>query len=121
MRRLQLAFLTGELLVSLTVLVPIILVLIGVFPFAYGMDHKAADFIEAQEVARDELEQLRALPFEDVVSKDSTVQRGGLELRVSRIVSTLPGDTRTRRVDLDVQWRGSEHFRLSSYLYRWAS
>ncbi len=120
MRRLQLAFLTGELLVSLTVLVPIILVLIGVFPFAYGMDHKAGDFIEAQELARDELEQLRTLPFEDVVSKVSTVQRGSLELRVSRTVSLQPGDKRIRRVDLDVQWRGSEHFRLSSYLYGWA-
>jgi hypothetical protein len=61
-------FLSGELLVSLSVLIPIMLVLIGVFPFAYGMDHKAADFIEAQEVARDQLEVLRARPFDDVAS-----------------------------------------------------
>lgn len=119
MRRLRLAFLTGELLVSLTVLVPIILVLIGVFPFAYGMDHKAADFIEAQEVARDELEQLRALPFEDVVSGIKTVTRGGLELRVSRVVTK--SDKRMKRVDLEVQWRGSEHLQLRSNLYWWAT
>ena len=118
MRRLRLAFLTGELLVSLTVRGPVILVLIGVFPFAYGMDHKAADFLEAQEVARDELEQLRALPFDEVVSGSSRVARGGLELRLSWVVSE--SDKRMKRVDLDVQWRTSEHFRLRSFLYRWA-
>lgn len=119
MRRLRLAFLTGELLVSLTVFVPIILVLIGVFPFAYGMDHKAADFIEAQEVARDELEKLRGLPFDDVVSGSTILSRGRLELKVSRTVTPTP-EKRMKQIDLDVQWRGSEHFRLCSYLYKWA-
>ncbi|MBX3171594.1 MAG: hypothetical protein KF760_29565 [Candidatus Eremiobacteraeota bacterium] len=119
MRRLRLAFLTGELLVSLTVFVPIILVLIGVFPFAYGMDHKAADFIEAQEIARDELEKMRTLPFQDVVSGSLKVTRGGLELQVERSVTLVPGGN-LKRVDLDVRWRGSEHFRLGSYLYKWA-
>lgn len=119
MRRLRLAFLTGELLVSLTVLVPVILVLIGVFPFAYGMDHKATDFIEAQEIARDELEKMRALPFDDVVSGSFSVTRGRLELKVSRAVTATP-EKRMKQVDLDVQWRGAEHFRLSSYLYKWA-
>lgn len=119
MRRLRLAFLTGELLVSLTVFIPIILVLIGVFPFAYGMDHKAADFLEAQEVARDELEKLRSLPFKDVASQRTTVTRGRLELQVDRTV-TLSPQGNLKRVDLNVQWRGSEHFRISSDLYKWA-
>ena len=117
MRRSQLAFLTGELLVSLTVLIPIMLVLIGVFPFAYSMDHKAADFLEAQEVARDELEQLRSRPIKDVVTESHTVTRGRLDLKVSRVVS---GEGLLKRVDLDIRWRSSERFQLTSYLYGWA-
>lgn len=117
MRRSHLAFLTGELLVSLTVLIPIMLVLVGVFPFAYSMDHKAADFLEAQEVARDELEQARGMPFKDLTSEEKTVTRGRLSLKVSRAVLT---DGRVKRVELDVRWRSGEHFRLVSHIYGWA-
>ena len=117
MRRSRLAFLTAELLVSLTVLIPIMLVLIGVFPFAYGMEHKAADFLEAQEVARDELELLRAMPIKDVASESHKVTRGRLQLQVSRVVS---GEGRLKRVDLDIRWRSNDRFQLTSYLYGWA-
>ena len=113
---------TGELLVCLTVLVPIILVLIGVFPFAYAMDHKAADFIEAQEVARDQLETLRARPFDEVSSFSTPIRRGKLDLTATATVDDWPSGqnpVRQKRVQLQVSWRG-EHYRVTAYLYRWA-
>lgn len=122
MRRCRLAFLTGELLVSLTVLIPIMLVLIGVFPFAYGMDHKAADFSEAQEVAKDQLETLRATPFKDVASSSSVQTRGNLELKVQVTVTPWPAGqpvVRQKRVDVQVFWR-TEKMLLTTYLYKWA-
>ena len=122
MQRCRLAFLTGELLVSLTVLIPVMLVLIGVFPFAYGMDHKAANFSEAQEVGKDQLEILRARAFDDVTSYSSTQTRGNLELKVQVTVTPWPAGqpvVRQKRVDLRVFWRADKML-LTTYLYKWA-
>ena len=122
MRRWRLAFLTGELLVSLTVLIPVMLVLIGIFPFAYSMDHKAADSSEAQEVAKDQLETLRAKPFHEVASFSSVQTRGNLELTVQVTVTPWPAGqpvVRQKRVDVKVLWR-NEKMLLTTYLYRWA-
>lgn len=115
-------FLTGELLVSLTVLIPVMLVLIGVFPFAYSMDHRAADFIQAQEIARDQLESLRARPFADVSGYASTLRRGSVDYKLVVTVESWPpgqNPVRQKRVGVSVNWR-AEHFLLSSLLYGWA-
>lgn len=120
------AFTAAELLVSATVLIPIMLVLIGVFPFAYGMDHKAAELVDAQELARDHLEKLRDTPFDDLAGYTVIEKRGNMDLEVKVLVSdSPPGQTpvRQKRADVTVSWRhklGPEKLETAALLYRWA-
>lgn len=118
-------FTAAELLVCATVLIPVMLVLIGVFPFAYGMDHKAAELVDAQEIARDHLEKLRGAPFDQVASYNVTEKRGNMQLDVKvEVADSPPGQApvRQKRADVTVRWRhklGPEKLETSALLYRW--
>jgi Tfp pilus assembly protein PilV len=120
------AFSLAELLVALTVLIPIMLVLLGVFPFAYGMNQKAGELIEMQEIARDRVERLRATPFGDLASSTENLILGNTPVRVTVTVTDFPaGQTtvRQKKADVALDWsngRGAQHFELSTLLYKWA-
>lgn len=120
------AFSLGELLVALTVLIPIMLVLLGVFPFAYGMNQKAGELIDVQELARDRVERLRATPFADLVSYTETIERGKTQLQLTVTVSDFPpgqGTVRQKKADVVLDWRdgrGPQHFEIATLLYKWA-
>lgn len=119
------AFSLIEVLVAATVLVPLMLVLLGIFPFAYGMNHKAAELTDVQEVARDQLEQLRAQDFDSLADSQIQLSRDTLQLNVSVHVEAYPtgqATVRQKRADVLVSWRdsrGPQSYKLSTLLYRW--
>lgn len=125
-RPAQRAFSAAELLVCTSVLIPILLVLLGIFPFAYGTDRKAAELIDAQQIAKDHIERLRAQSFEDLMSYSHSETRGNIQLEVQvRVLDFPPGQAivRQKRADLKISWRtklGPGRYEISTYLQHWA-
>jgi hypothetical protein len=56
----------AELLVALGVLVPVLVVALGIFPFSHLLNHQAADLDNAYDLARSAIESARNLPFDSI-------------------------------------------------------
>ncbi|HXE73520.1 MAG TPA: hypothetical protein VNO81_12745 [Candidatus Nitrosotenuis sp.] len=116
-------FSLGEVLIALAVLVPVIVVTMGMFPFSHAIDRRAWAIAQAEDLARTHLERARAQEFDSVPEAyDFTEQRDGLTF-TGRFTSRDydPGSpSRLKKISVLVTWRlgRSEQFQLDSLVAR---
>lgn len=113
----------SEILVALAVLIPVAVVTVGVFPYAHMVDRRAWALSHAEDVARSQLEEIRATPWDRLpVTRSFEETRDGTEFQGALSVSPVPGlsEDLARRVTVTVTWRTgrAERLRLDTVLAR---
>lgn len=104
----------SEALVAVGSLLPLIVVMIGIFPFAYSLDEAAAHRLTATDLAREALEGARASRFDDVSSATSQVVDDGTTYVVQSVVRPLPDAAAPLKKELTVTVRWKTGWRLHS-------
>lgn len=98
----------SELLVALAVLLPVAVVTVGIFPYAHTIDRRAWALSQAEDVARSQLERLRASEWDKLRPSWSLREiREQREFQVEVRLADLPGVSPdlARRAEVTVTWR----------------
>lgn len=116
----------AEILVCVATLIPVVLILVAVFPFAYGLDHSAWERLQAQELLRTQLETLRANDFEQLANYTAQLSRAGTDYTTEVQIDPWPvGQARLiqKRATVTVSWhttKGPQSAQLQTALFKWA-
>lgn len=96
-----------EAVVALAALIPIVIILIGIFPYAYSVDQTAWQRVGAQDLAVSALAQARQHDFDSLVSSTSQAQLEGIDYTVDLTVTPTPttGVARKKAVLVQVSWQ----------------
>ncbi len=99
------AFGLAELLVALAVLIPVLVVTTGMFPYYHLINYRSRCLAQAALVAQAETERLRAFAQTDLSSQNSQRQVPGdrVDFTVTCRVARA-GSDRLRRVEVTVAW-----------------
>lgn len=121
-------FSLAELLVCIAALIPVLLVLIGVFPFAWGIDHRAWERLDAQEIARAQIEQNRTADFDSLPATTSVSEtRGAIQYQTTSVIDVFPtgqSPVVQKRCTITVTWQakgGVQTFTIQTLLFKWAT
>ncbi|MEW6283642.1 MAG: hypothetical protein AB1758_33835 [Candidatus Eremiobacterota bacterium] len=93
----------AELVVALGVLIPVLIVTTGLFPYVHLANRQARSLVHATDLARSQFERLRGTPFDDLVSGNSVTRVDRVEFLISTRVEPGPADD-LRRVTVTVTW-----------------
>lgn len=86
------------------VLVPIVVVAVGIFPFAHVLNRRAWDMSAAYDIARTELEQLRATDFDELPSsRTATEEHRGTVFTCTTTVTTQ--NSLLKKISVTVTWQ----------------
>lgn len=95
-----------EILIALAMLVPVIVLVSGLFPYSFSVDRRAWNQRTAQSLARSALEEARGVRFDTLASFSRQAVRQGTRFNVSVEVSSVgtPPDVREKDVTCTVSW-----------------
>jgi hypothetical protein len=100
----------AEFLVALAILIPVLVVTTGMFPYCHLVNYKARCISQAALVAQAETERLRNLSETTLADSTRTVNGDRVEFTVtSRITAT--GGARLKRAEVDVAW-SDQHYKV---------
>ena len=95
-----------EVLIALALLIPVIVMVAGLFPYSFSVDRKAWNQRTAQSLARSAMEEARGQRFDDLMSFNRTHSKDGttfgVEVRVTDVGT--PPDVREKDVVCTVTW-----------------
>lgn len=96
-----------EAVVALAALIPIVIILIGIFPYAYSVDQTAWQRVGAQDLAVSALAQARQSDFDSLSSSSRLAQVEGIDYTVEVTVTPTPssGTARKKAVLVEVSWQ----------------
>lgn len=108
-----------EILILSASLIPVLLILISLFPYAYGLNGQARALATAQELAQTELERLRAAEFDALAPSAS--KQGDFAVAVT-LVNHPPvqNPVRQKRATVTVSWGREKSLQVQTLLFRWA-
>ncbi|MBI3928955.1 MAG: hypothetical protein HY319_25660 [Armatimonadetes bacterium] len=112
--------LLAEILISLGALIPVILVLAGLFPYSYWVGQSAHHRLDAHDIARTQLELARAADFSTLEDNEFSESRGGIDYRI--VLDVSPAASR-KQVVVTVTWgdaQPGERVALASSVPRWS-
>lgn len=116
----------AELILAFGLLVPIIVVVVGLFPYSHVVARRASDLQTGFDLACSQVERLRAAPFEDLASTASTVHgpHGVVYTVQVNVQPAVPGQKTVtlKKVSVVVLWlaRRSERVQLDTVVARTA-
>ncbi len=100
-----------EVLLALALLIPVIALVAGLFPYSFSVDRKAWNKRTAQSLGRSAIERCRGTKFDELVSFTQThppeAGQGGPTYTVRVDVTSLPFDSpdvREKKVNCRVSW-----------------
>lgn len=93
----------AEFLVALAILIPVLVITTGMFPYCHLVNYKARCISQAALVAQAETERLRTLSDADLVDSTRSVSGDRVEFTVTTDI-TPTGAARLRRAEVDVAW-----------------
>ncbi len=93
----------AEFLVALAILIPVLVITTGMFPYCHLVNYKARCISQAALLAQAETERLRNLTETTLVSGTRTVAGDRVEFTVSTKI-TPTGAARLRKAEVDVAW-----------------
>ena len=106
--------LLSEVLLALSLVVAVVVLIAGVFPYSYTVDQKAWRKSSAQRLVGSTIEQIRGQAFEDIASSSATVMVEQVPFKVDVTVSdTTPHPVKSKTVHCTVSWnspQGQESF-----------
>ncbi len=112
-----------ELLLCLSLFIPVVALIAGMFPYSYSVDRAAWSQRTAQSLAYSTLEQARGSKFEDVLSSVSTHQNDGKTYRIELQVQDSDEEPiREKQLTCTVTWakkNGTETLTLETRLSRY--
>lgn len=97
----------AELLAALMVLAPVLVVVVGLFPYAHSINRRAWALGTAQELARSRMEQLRRHPV--ATTAKSTLD--GTEFTVTARFEPYRG-LELQQCSVEVRWNDDERYQL---------
>ena len=116
----------AELILAFGLLVPIIVVVVGLFPYSHVVARRASDVQTGFDLACNQVERLRAGDFDTIVSSTSTVQgaHGVIYTVEVDIQPAIPGQKTVtlKKVAVVVRWiaRQAERVQLDTVVARMA-
>lgn len=113
----------SEIVVAMAVLIPVVVVTAGMFPYAHMVDRRAWALSHAEDVGRSRLERVRATAWDRLPATETfTETRDGTEFQGVLTLAPAPGlsPDLARRVTVTVTWRTSraETLRLDTLVAR---
>lgn len=104
-----------EVLIALAMLIPVIVLVAGLFPYSFSVDRKAWNKRTAQSLARSAVERCRGVKFSDLVDFTEThppeAGQTGPTFTVEVTVTSLPSDpsnptseAREKKIACKVSW-----------------
>lgn len=99
----------AELLAALMILAPVLVVVVGLFPYAHSINRRAWALGTAQELARTRMEQLRREP--EAGRQKATLDN--TEFTVTSRVEPYAG-LELERCSVEVRWNDADRFELVS-------
>lgn len=103
-----------EVLIALALLVPVVVLVAGMFPYSFSIDARTWNTRTAQSLARSAFEKARGEKFEDLIGFNEVVTRNNtpftIDVRVTPIEvaspagGTAPPDVREKVVVCTVTW-----------------
>jgi type II secretory pathway pseudopilin PulG len=116
--RRQKAALLTEVLIALALLIPVVVIVAGLFPYSFSVDRKAWNQRTAQSLARSALEEARGQEFDSLDSFQRSVTKDGTTFQVELSVNALGApDVREKDLVCTVSWprkNGVDTLRLES-------
>lgn len=73
----------AEVLIALALLIPVIVMVAGLFPYSFSVDKEAWNQRTAQSLARSALEEARGTRFDDLVDFERSLLKDGTTYRVA--------------------------------------
>jgi type II secretory pathway pseudopilin PulG len=109
-----------EVLIGLLVLIPVAVVVVGMFPYAHTIDARAWALSTAQSLAESELETQRSVSFNAVNNTSYHHLDRGMDFLVN--VSVTPVDAQLWSVTSNVTWQFQRQnsFHLTTYIAKTA-
>ena len=107
MRRLSLdrGLSLAEIILCLSLVVAVLVLIAGIFPFSYKVDQKAWKLSSAQRIASSTLERLRGQEFDTLAGGFAVVQVEQVPFEVTVTVSdSTPPPVKSKSVICEVQW-----------------
>lgn len=102
----QRASLLTEVLIALALLIPVVVLVAGLFPYSFSVDRKAWTARAAQSLARSALEEARGKKFEELATFTRDVVKDGTPFQVTTTVTGVgtPPSDREKDVVCTVSW-----------------
>lgn len=97
----------AELLAALMILAPVLVVVVGLFPYAHSINRRAWALGTAQELARSRMEQLRRDP--EAGSQKTTLEH--TEFTITSTVQPYAG-LELEQCSVEVRWNDAERYQL---------
>lgn len=96
----------AEVLLALSLVIAVVVLIAGIFPYSYQVDQKAWQKSSAQRLAASELERLRAADFDSLAGSSNTVRVEQVPFVVTTTVTnTTPPPVKAKNVVCQVEWR----------------
>lgn len=107
--KLESGALLSEVLLALALVIAVVVMIAGIFPYSYRVDQKAWRKSSAQRLLGSTIEQIRGQAFEEVASSSNTVMVEQVPFRVNVTVSdTTPEPVKSKTVHCTVTWDSSQ-------------
>ena len=106
-RRGTAAFSLVEVIVAIGVLVPVIIVALGIFPFSHIINHRCWDIVAASDLAQQQLEQLRSTSFDKLPATGtatSTQEGVDFQCNVTVVPYGAPSPLLLKKATARVTW-----------------
>lgn len=100
----------AELLVALAILIPVLVVTTGMFPYCHLVNYKARCISQAALLAQAETERLRSLAETALVDSTRKVNGDRVEFTVTTKITATSG-ARLKKAEVDVAWT-DQHYRV---------
>jgi hypothetical protein len=112
----------AEVLVALGVIVPVIVVAVGIFPFSWLVGQQASSLSFAQDVAAARIESARATAFDEIASSRAEVVRDTRGNDYQCVTTATPQGSMLKRLTVTVTWtdKKSERLQIVTCLVRTA-
>ena len=106
--RPQGGFSLAEILVAFGVIVPVIMVAIGIFPFSHLLNHQAADLANGWDLARSQLEVARNTQFDAIppsAQGGSTVDGTEFTWQLTSAAQGVQNPVTLKKISVVVSWK----------------
>lgn len=95
-----------EVLIALALLIPVVVLVAGLFPYSFSVDRRAWNQRTAQSLARSAMEEARGVKFDELTSFSRNATREGTPFSVGVVVQDVgtPPDVREKTLICTVSW-----------------